>query len=317
MTRDLYAVLYKGDLTNTLLSIVHFLFTVFIIIRLVYLLILRIIASLMASIVAAAGASPNSLCNYHVKDPVFANLFDVCKFSVGTLNATSKQDSGQAIASLYEIARNMYGLITNSHCLPNADVSRVCESEITFQGIGRVVLKPEDVANVTTNEGLDATVIELSDKCVAHLKERGAKFLRVASARLGDQVAMVQYQKGEFAVFKGVVQELSNGQIHYNIGVDVASVGSPLLLWDMEAVGLNSKRVGAGGGSGASESESQSGLATRLLDIVAFHLVSRGSTSARTSSAPHAAAPNSNVCKSPASTPPTNSGTSFTQYSYV
>lgn len=270
----------------------------------------------MASLVAAAGASPNSLCNYHVKDPVFANLFDVCKFSVGTLNATSKQElqadsnSGHAIASLYEIARNMYGLITNSHSLPNADVSRVCESEITFQGIGRVVLKPEDVANVTTNEGLDATVIELSDKCVAHLKERGAKFLRVASARLGDQVAMVQYQKGEFAVFKGVVQDLSNGQVHYTVGVDVASVGSPLLLWDMEAVGLNSKR--AGGGSGASESEGQSGLATRLLDIVAFHLVSRASTSAITSSAPHAAAPNSNVCKSSASTPPTNSGTSFT-----
>ena len=220
----------------------------------------------MASTIRAPPAPTE--CNYPVKDPVLANLFDRCKFAVGTLNTAEPNAAHEkGIVCLYEMARNVFGLITSSHSLPLADaVTHVCQAEITFQGFGRLVLKPDDVASVSTNEGLDATVVELTDKCVAHLKERGAQFVKVASARVGDQVAMLQHQKNEFAVFKGVVRELSSGLIHYNTGNQVASAGSPLLLWDMEAVGLNNKQ------------SISSPVATALLDVVAFHLVARSST---------------------------------------
>ena len=146
----------------------------------------------------------------------------------------------------------------------------VCRVEITFQGFGRLVLKPDDVGSVSTNEGLDATVVELTDKCVSHLKKRGAQFVKVASARVGDQVAMLQYEKNEFAVFKGAVREIGSGLIPYNVGIQVASAGSPLLLWDMEAIGLNNK-----------VNKQSSPVATPLLDIVAYHLVARSSTAKR------------------------------------
>ena len=93
----------------------------------------------------------------------------------------------------------------------------------------------------------------------------------VASARVGFQVARVQCgkAKNEFAVFKGVLLEISNGFVHYTAGVQVhvasASVGSPVLLWGMQAVGLSNN---------VNTVNEQSGpVATPLLDIIAFHLV--------------------------------------------
>ena len=59
-------------------------------------------------------------------------------------------------------------------------------SDIIFGGIGKIFLKPEDIACVSTNKELDATVIELTEQCVALLKECGFNFLKVTNARLGD-----------------------------------------------------------------------------------------------------------------------------------
>ena len=67
----------------------------------------------MASTITAPPAPTE--CNYSVKDPVLANLFDRCKFAVGTLNTAEPNAAHEkGIVCLYEMACNMFGLITSS-----------------------------------------------------------------------------------------------------------------------------------------------------------------------------------------------------------
>lgn len=238
----------------------------------------------MASAVAAS--RPHAEYSYPVSDPVLANLLDACHFCVGTLhpppessaappNAPPESPAAVALVALLELAHNVFGLVTSARALPDADVQRVCRAEVAFRGFGRLGLRPADVASLTRDEALDALVVELTEPCAAQLRARGARFLRAASARLGDQVALVLCERNdELAVFKGVVHAMGGDAIHYDVGVHVDAVGSPLLLWNGEAVGLVNRRSSCA----AEPSGGRSRLAaTRLLDVVAAHLVARAS----------------------------------------
>ena len=71
---------------------------------------------------------------------------------------------------MYELANGRFGLITNNHVIPRIDPEFVCSSTFTFEGFGR--LTPDDIRCVTTSAELEATVIELTEKCVCALKQR-------------------------------------------------------------------------------------------------------------------------------------------------
>ena len=89
---------------------------------------------------------------------------------------------------------------------------------------------------------LDATVIELSDEAAAELIKLGAKFLRVADAKPGDKVVMVQYPKGRLSLAFNVIESLEDYELRYHIGGDVGSSGSPVLNWECRALGLHRRR---------------------------------------------------------------------------
>ena len=70
----------------------------------------------------------------------------------------------------------------------------------------------------------------------------GAKFLRVADAKPGDKVVMVQYPKGRLSLAFNVIETLEDYELRYHIGGDVGSSGSPVLNWDCRALGLHRRR---------------------------------------------------------------------------
>ena len=67
----------------------------------------------------------------------------------------------------------------------------------------------------------------------------GAKFLRVADAKPGDKVVMVQYPKGRLSLAFNVIESLEDHELRYHIGGDKGSSGSPILNWDCRALGLH------------------------------------------------------------------------------
>ena len=222
---------------------------------------------------------PNS--NYLVKLTSFRHLIDYSKLAIGILNLNAPSlmphhHGCQGTIALYEISMNIFVLITSHHNLPVTDASLLCRSDIIFGGICKIVLKPEDIACVSTNKELDATVIELTDQCVAFLKKCGFNFLKVTNARLGDQVAILQlYPNAEYAFDKGAIHEINDWRLYSYIACDVGSSGSPLLLWDVQAVGL----IRNENYDSAQRAQGSLRVATSLPDIVAFHLVSRNSIS--------------------------------------
>lgn len=185
------------------------------------------------------------------------------------LKAPQKQ---HGIISLFELTQNVFGLITTHQLLPRTDPSCICGgTEISFDGFGHIELHPDDVYCVTTSEELDATVIELREHVVSVLKLRGAEFVRIASARVGDQVAMVHNTNRVFSIDKGFVYEVSESRVCYQMSPEVWSSGAPILLWDFQAIGLHSHWEN-------NSADSVSGpfrIATHLPDVVAFHLISR------------------------------------------
>lgn len=70
----------------------------------------------------------------------------------------------------------------------------------------------------------------------------GAKFLRVADAKPGDKVVMVQYPKGRLSLAFNVIETLEDYELRYHIGGDVGSSGSPVLNWECRALGLHRRR---------------------------------------------------------------------------
>ena len=220
-------------------------------------------------------------CGYVVPIHVMQSMIDNSKFSIGLLNVQQPNEPtpNQGTISLYEIAKNVFGLVTNNHMISQTDREFVSRCSIEFEGFGQLILYAEDIACITTSRSteLDATVIELKEQCVALLRKRGAKFLKIASARLNDRVAMVQYPNGVFSIDKGIIHEIQESTLYYYIGGDQGSSGSPILLWDFTSAGLH-KAIGLHSCRKPDLDHAILGhvrVATHFPDIVAFHLITR------------------------------------------
>ena len=104
----------------------------------------------------------------------------------------------QGSAALYELAAGVFTIATNNHVIPITDTNFLVNIIFTFEGLGQIKLSENEIKFCTTNEELDATVIELSEQCVKRLQELGAKFIRLTTAREGDKSP-----EGEFSIDKG------------------------------------------------------------------------------------------------------------------
>ena len=208
--------------------------------------------------------------DYHVTIKNLRNLLDNITFAVGYFKAAEaippNINPKYGTISLYEIGADMFGLITNNHLIPRIEPQFICGSDITFEGFGSLTLRPEDINCVTTNEELDATVIELHKQCVDVFKKRKAQFLKITNAQLHNQVAMVQYPNGEFSFDKGVIIDIQGNTLYNNMSSDLGSSGSPILLWDLRAIGLH---------FGRSQIGNKLRHATHIPAIVDFHKASR------------------------------------------
>ena len=183
-------------------------------------------------------------CGYQVPVEKEENLLANSKFSVVYLIAAEVIPPDncpiQGTISIYEMTNGLFGLMKNNHVMPRIDPQFVCGSTINFKGFGQLVLTPDDIRCVTTSVELDVTVIELTEKCVSALKQRGAQFLKITSAQLNNQVAILQYSNGEFSFDKGIINEINGKILHYYTAGTFGSSGSPILLWDLHAIGLHS-----------------------------------------------------------------------------
>ena len=103
----------------------------------------------------------------------------------------------QGSAALYELAEGVFTIATNNHLIPMTNDDFLVRIVFTFEGVEAIGLSRDEIKFCTTNEELDATVLELTEQCVKRLQQRGAEFIRVTTARKGDQIAKAQYPEGE------------------------------------------------------------------------------------------------------------------------
>ena len=108
----------------------------------------------------------------------------------------------QGSAALYQLAAGVFTIVTNKHVISMTNDDFLESIVFTFEGLGQIRLSKNEIKFFTTNEELDATVIELTEQCVKRLQQLGAKFIRLNTAREGDKIAMAQYPEGEFSIDK-------------------------------------------------------------------------------------------------------------------
>ena len=109
----------------------------------------------------------------------------------------------QGSAALYELAEGVFTAATNNRLLPVTDTDFLVRIVFTFGGVGAIRLSKDEIKFCTTNEELDATVIELTGQCVKRLQQLGAEFIRVTTAHGGDKIATAQYPEDEVSFDKG------------------------------------------------------------------------------------------------------------------
>lgn len=205
----------------------------------------------------------------------YKTLLKAATFAIGLLRATPidyGSSAKQGSIALYEIATSKFGLITNHQMIPHIDIEFVCSCYISFEGFGRLILRPSDIEKVTTNEELDATVIELTESCVSALRERGAHFLIISTAHVGEEVFIVKSPYAFFSAERGIVQSLRGSGISYSSQEGIGSSGSPIFYSDLQAIGLH-RHMNNEALYNCDEFRS----ATLIQDIVAFHLTTRES----------------------------------------
>ena len=103
----------------------------------------------------------------------------------------------QGSAALYELAEGVFTIATNNHVFKDTDTDFLVRIVFTFEGVGAFRMSRDEIKFCTTNEKLDATVVELSEQCVKRLQQLGAEFIRVTTARDGDKIEKAQYPEGE------------------------------------------------------------------------------------------------------------------------
>ena len=174
----------------------------------------------------------------------------------------------QGTAALYELADGVFTAATNNHVLSLTDSDFLVRTLFTFERFGPIRLNKDDIKCCTTSKALDATVIELSDACVKRLEQLEAKFIRLTTARQGDKIAIPQYTEGELSFDTGVINEIKDNELHYYSVGGAGSSGSPILLWDLRAIGMHKQ-------SGTCIEDKPMGsihCGTNLLAVSIFHL---------------------------------------------
>ena len=214
----------------------------------------------------------NELC-YAPPVKLYESAFAQAKVSVCHVQASPIPPdtiATQGTAALYELEDGVFTLATNNHVLPVTDAEFLVRTLFIFERLRQIRLNKDDIKCCTTSKALDATVIELTDACVKRLEQLGAKFIRLATAREGDKIAMPQYIEGELSFDKGVIHEIDKIKLrYYSVGA-AGSSGSPILLWETEfrAIGMHKK-------SGSYLEHRALGpirRGTSLLAVAAFHL---------------------------------------------
>ena len=108
----------------------------------------------------------------------------------------------QGSATFYELAEGVFTAAINNRLLPVTDTDFLVRIVFTFESVGEITLSRDEIKFCTTNEELDATVIELTGQCVKRLQQLGVEFIRVSTAREGDKIAKAQYPEGEVSFDK-------------------------------------------------------------------------------------------------------------------
>ena len=119
----------------------------------------------------------------------------------------------QGSAALYELAERVFTVATNNRVIPVIDTDFLVRIVFEFEYFEAISLSRDEIKFCTTNEELDATVIELSEQCVKRLQQLGAKFIRVTTACESDKIAMAQYPEGGFSIDKGDLILVRRGTI--------------------------------------------------------------------------------------------------------
>ena len=148
----------------------------------------------------------NNKCGYEPPVKVYNSAFAQAKVSVCHVQAPPIHPGTaglQGSAEFYELAEGVFTAATNNRVLPVTDTDFLVRILFKFEGVEAITLSRDEIKFCTTNEELDATVIELTGQCVKRLQQLGAEFIRVTTAREGDKIAKVQYPEGEVSFDKG------------------------------------------------------------------------------------------------------------------
>ena len=132
--------------------------------------------------------------------------FSACRMQAPPIHPDTAGLQGGAV--LYELAEGVFTIATNNHVIPITDADFLAQIEFKFEGFGQISLSRDEIKFCSTNEELDATVIELTEQCVKRLQQLGSKFIKLTTSREGNNIAMEQNPKGEFSFDKGYLIRL-------------------------------------------------------------------------------------------------------------
>ena len=111
-------------------------------------------------------------------------------------------------AAFYELADGVFTAMIKNRVIPIADIDFLVQVMFTFEGFGPIRLSRDEIKFCTTNEKLNATIIELTEQCVKRFQHNGAKFIRLAIAVDGNSIPMAQLAEDEFSFDNGDFKRL-------------------------------------------------------------------------------------------------------------
>ena len=132
-----------------------------------------------------------------------------------------------------------YVLITCENVLAPGQVQK---AKFYIDGLDKFFKLPSDWIEQISFQPIGKdyfTVIVLKQAAINFLISKSAKFLKVTSPRIGDQVIIIQYSERKLSFWQGVIQEIEDFTLKYNATTANGIIGSPLLLSNGEAIGVH------------------------------------------------------------------------------
>ena len=144
----------------------------------------------------------------------------------------------------------MKGLLTNNHVISLDRFRDNASCSLQFEGLNKlsITLKFRSGKHFFTDEGLDATFVQLKRRTIESLENNGAKWLLFgAEARSGDDIFIVQHPSeklnGRMACASGKIESLSGNDIIHLVNTEQGSSGSPVMNYNCQLVGLHQSAV--------------------------------------------------------------------------